>query len=269
MTSRKQVRRYISRLLSRKVGGGIQIYILIFFFMMFLLVLFRLVLDAQRLTITKDNVDDALVTSMVSACVYNKNEKNASGAVVIYRDVTPRFGARMTLTEGGREKADPQPADVLSMPELLDPLGDEYLQKSWDCFIRNFKQNLRLADDLTASISGIDGQIEIEEFSIYNKFYNLDHDRQQTDFMFVRYTYHPDSDAWSAYAYAPNTCPKAYNSLTKTESQIKESSISTKISFRVVAGTETSLTREIGRTQADYSIPVTYQRIVDIKLYIK
>ena len=140
------------------------------------------------------------------------------------------------------------------------------MSNSWTLFEKNLKRNLKLQDDMTATISGIDGVVTVTDYSIYNKFYNLDEDRNQTDFKFVRYSYNPTSGAWSAYAYAPNTYPSTYNSLTKSNYEITETSISVELAFTVVAGTATGRAQQLGYTQNDYNVPVTYHRIVDVKL---
>lgn len=261
------IKKQLLALICRKTEGGTHIYLLCLFLMMFLLVLFRATFDRQRMVITKDTVDDALVTSMVSACIYNKEELGSSGAAVIYRSVTPKLGDQTMITPGGQVVIDPTPVDVFSDPQILVPGSDPFLTTCWQSFLKNFKKNLKLGDDMVATISGIDGVVNVTEFSVYNKFYNLDEDRFQTDFMFVRYTYNPSGDAWAAYSYAPNTYPTTYNSLTHSMYQITESSISTQLSFTVVSGTATAGMMELaGVTQADYNIPVSYQRVVDVKL---
>ena len=270
MTSQKQerpftIKRFLQCFGTAKTEGGVHIYILILFFMMFLIVLFRVLLDTQRMGITKDMVEDALMTSMVSACVYNKEEKNASGAIVIYRKLTP-LGSEMFEFEGGRAHLNKVPINIFSMPEMLSPSGDAYLQKSWEIFLKNLKKNLRLNDDMTANISGLSDKVKVEEYAVYNKFYNLDADRKQKDFKFVKYSYYPETDRWSAYEYTPNTYPTTYNSLTKSNYKIQETSISVKISLNVVGGTATAFANKLGKTQNDLNVPVTYQRVVDVKL---
>ena len=262
----KKMGKWLLNLSSKRTEGGTHIYLLCMFLMMFLLVLFRAMFDAQRVSITKDTVDDALMTSMVSACVYNRQEKNSSGSVVIYDSVTPLFGEHLRQTVGGRTVVDRNPVDVFSLPEILAPGSDAFLSNSWTLFEKNLKKNLKLQDDMTATISGIDGLVTVTDYSIYNKFYNLDADRNQTDFKFVRYSYNPASGAWSAYAYAPNTYPSTYNSLTKSNYNITETSISVELAFTVVAGTATGMSQQLGHTQSEYNVPVTYHRIVDVKL---
>ena len=143
--------------------------------------------------------------------------------------------------------------------------ADPFLQNCWTLFLKNFKNNLKLNDDMTATISGIDGVVSVAEFSVYNKFWNLDENWQHTDFMFVKYTYNVAGGSWSASAYAPNTYPTTYNSLTHSTYTITESSVSAQLAFNVVAGTATGKAQELGFTQADYNVPVTYQRVVDVK----
>jgi len=263
----RSIRERFRRLARARTEGGTHVYVLCLFIMMFLLVLFHAMFDYQRLAITKDTVDDALVTSMISACVYNKEELASSGSAVIYQSLTPSYGEHTMLSPGGHLVVDPTPTDVFSLPEIYAASSDTYLQNCWTLFLKNFKKNLKLGDDMVATISGIDGVVSVTEFSVYNKFYNLDVDRNQTDFMFVKYSYNPSSGAWSAYGYAPNTYPTCYNSLTHSNYQIVESSIATQLSFTVVAGTaSTGMTNLTGVIQADFNVPVTYQRVVDVKL---
>lgn len=256
----------IRKLAAGRTEGGTHIYVLCLFIMMFLLVLFRAMFDNQRLNITKDTVDDALMTSLVSSCVYNKSELSSSGACVIFQQVTPFIGELTDVSIGGRPILDPDPVDVFALPELGFPDTDTYLDNSWKKFEANIKKNLKLDDAMNATISGIDGVVTIAEFCVYNKFYNLDADRNQTDFKFVKYSYNPATGAWSSYQYAPNTYPSTYNSLTKSSYEIRESSVSAKLDFTVVAGTATGFAQtHAGKTQNDYNVPVSYQRIVDIK----
>lgn len=267
---RERLAGFLHEAAASRAEGGTHIYVLCMFIMMFLLVLFRAMFDAQRLYITKDTVDDALMTSMVSACVYNREEKNSSGAVVLYRTVTPLLGEVLAETVGGRIIPDPDPVDVFSLPDLTLPGGDPFLANSYALFVKNLKKNLKLHDDMTATISGIDGVVTINEFSVYNKFYSVVDDgsgnRVQDEFKFVRYSCNPETGAWSAYAYAPNVYPTTYNSLTKSNYEIRETSISVELGFTVVTGTATGMSQELGHTQAEYNVPVTYHRIVDVKL---
>lgn len=250
----------------KKVEGGAQVFILCMCILLFLVVLYKFMFDYQRMDITKDNVDDAITTSLLASCVYNREELGASGAPVIYRTVTPLLGD-ITVTPGGVPILDTQPLDVLNLPALSAPTGDSYLTNCYNRFVKTLKTNLRLNASMESLTSGISGEVVIMEFSVFNKFYNLDEDRNQTDFRFVKYTYNTSAGTWSAYPYNINQYPTTYNSLDKANYTITETSVSAKLGFSVNAGTIVGWDPDpAGRVGSDNLVPVTYQRVVDVKL---
>ena len=259
----------LRRMLRAKTKGGAQILIFCMFIMLLLVVYFKALFDYQRMGITKDALDDALVTSMVSGCTINREEFASSGSAVIYRKVTPALGEKISIDFSGKVVIDDEPEDVINGPEIRSPYAgggvDSFLQSSYDSFEKNIKKNLRLDDSMHSLIAGISGEVVVSEFTIYNKYYNLDEDRNQTDFKFVEYTYVRNSGTWSVIEHTPNTFPNVYSSLTHSNIQLTETSMSVKLSFNVVNSAFTQQMADQGIDESQTITPVTYTRVVDVK----
>jgi len=266
---RLSINKKIRDFLTKRTEGGTQIFIFGLFIVLFLVVLYRVMFDYQRMGITKDAVDDALVTSMISGCIYNRDEFASSGNVAIYRKVTPNLGENIQISLAGIAYIDDTPVDVIGGTDIgmiyENGSVDSFLTNSYTQFEKNLKKNLKLDGNMIALISGIRGEVRVDEFSIYNKYYNLDEDRNQTDFRFVKYTYNRYTCAWSVAEFAPNTYPSVYNSLTKTNTQLTETSIVSKLSFDFATLSFTSKLQSMGYSENDTKVNVSYQRIVDVK----
>lgn len=240
-------------------------YVLCLFVLMIILVLFRVLYDSKRVHITHDMVDDALTTALISACVYNTDELALSGATVIYDTVTPvREPSYIISSITGQPILDTTPYDTINDGKLFSPGADAYLNGAYQKFVRNLKQNLKLDDAMNSTISGISGQVAITDFSVYNKFYNMDEDGNHTDFRIVKYTYSPGG--WSAYPYGINSTASCYNSLDHSNYTVVETSVSACIAFDVVTGKHSDWAAP-GLTEDDYRASVSYQRVVDITTY--
>jgi hypothetical protein len=249
--------------LKKKAQGGAQMFVLCMLIMIFIVVLFRVLFDYQRVHITYYSVEDALTTSLISSCVYNRDEQSLSGATVIYRTVTAASKPNELLADlTGLPVYDSTPFDAVNSSELTNLMADPYLDGCYDRFLKNLKQNLKLDDSMNAIISGIDGTVSIDEFCIYNKFVNLNADGTPGDFRIVKYTRVSDG-VWVAFPYNVNQTATCYNSLDHTDYTVTETSVSAKLSFSVVAGTNANWNTAPGAI-TNITAPVTYQRIVDI-----
>lgn len=264
MKSKRQGRRCIRRglkaLLKKRTRGGCQIYVLCLCCLLFVVILYRVLFDYARVQITHDMVDDALTTALVSACIYNMDEMALSGSAVIYDTVTRVPEPDETFSEiTGGAPPEPEPYDTINDGALLAPGNDPYLNGCYERFLKNLKKNLKLDDDMTATISGIEGTVTVSEFAVFNKFWNLDAEGNPADFRIVKYTY--AGGGWAASPYNVNQCGKTYNSLDHADYQVWESSISARITFEVVAGT--SMDWASGPAEA-LTTTVSYQRVVDV-----
>lgn len=243
--------------------GGVQIYVLCLCILLCMVILYRVLFDYTRLQITHDTVDDALTTALVSACVYNADELALSGSAVIYSTVTQVSEPDEILSQiTGRPAPEAEPFNTVNSVALLAPGNDPYLEGCFERFLRNLKKNLKLDDAMNATISGIDGTVTVSEFSVYNKFYNLDAVGNQTDFRIVKYTY-VHGVGWTAYPYNTNEYAESYNSLDHAAYTVSETSVSACITFRAVTGTYIDWAMP-GYTADDMKASVSYQRIVDI-----
>ena len=72
----------------RQIEGNASIYVITMMLMLFLIFFFKMMMNDQRLQVTKDTVDDALVGSLIAASPINMTEYGKSGQLVIYDDVT-------------------------------------------------------------------------------------------------------------------------------------------------------------------------------------
>lgn len=227
----------------------------------FILVIFKFVYEYERFNITYDNIDDALVASLISACTYNTSEYSLSGAAVIYDTVTP---VRLpdVLGQIAGLPADTTPHDTINDVSLYAPAENGYLDNCYQVFLKNLKHNLKLGDDMSVTVSGLDGVVTVREFSIYNKFYNIDEDGNKTDFRIVKYT-RLAAGGWNIYPYGINQAATAYNSLDHADSAITETSVSAQLEFQIRTNDYVDWLMP-SKTEADMLQTVQYQRIVDI-----
>lgn len=263
MKLKERAQRSIRCLLCKKVRGGVQIFVLCLCILLCIVVLYRVLFDYERVQITHDAVDDAITTALVSSCIFNTDELALSGSTVIYSTVTPVKEPNYIISIiTGEPVLDTTPYDTINDAALLNPGEDAFLTQCYERFERNLKKNLKLDDAMNATISGIDGTVAISEFTVFNKFFNVDEDGNQTDFRIVKYTYVPGG-SWTAYPYNINQYAESYNSLDHTSYEVCETSVSACITFRVVTGTFIDWAMPGGNPD-DMKTAISYQRIVDI-----
>ena len=263
----KRERPFIS-VLVRKEEGGAHIYALCLGILFMFLVFFAVLLDYKQTAVTSEAVDDALVTSLVSSMVYNKEEEALSGATVMYRTVTAS-GYHLPADSiipgyvdvSGNLTTTVEDRDILGGSTIRSPLGDMYLGRCYQLFYKNLKKNLKLQDDGTSALSGIKSEVVIQEFSIYNQYFNLDEHGSQSDFMFIKYTRVGDG-VYSVTEYPKNTYPTCYNSLTKSDYTITHTSVAATLSFQVAASRYGNTSGKIDTSGTETDI--TYTRVVDI-----
>jgi len=267
------VRHYINKKRKDRAEGGGHVYLLAIYLVIFMLVLFKIMWDRERVYVTYDMVDDSIVSSLISSCVCNLEEFGVSNQLVIYRSLTPvkipsifddMFGdSEEEETEGEEgEEEEEEEYDPLNDPEILNPGWDPYLENCYEKFENNLKHNLKLDDAMNATISGIDGLVTINEFSVYNVYRSFDDSGNETGYRVVRYT-KTGSGTWSVFPYGLNTPVSVYNSFDKTYTTIKETSVVASLTFNTVLSDYTDwLMPELA--QEDMSKTVNYQRIVDI-----
>ena len=257
MLSRNRELLCISRvrvLLQKRTAGGVSIYLLVIMFMMFFLLLFKAALDKQRLYVTYDAVDDALVSSLIAASPINVREYGKSGQLVIYDDVTkpPVVGI------GAVVQTDEQKADkFLNSTDLLSPATDSFLNNALNIFMKSLQVNLKLDSAMNATISGIDGQVEVTEFSVYNMFEYFDKNGNRLHYRFIRYTY--DGIAWSSVSYPIDMPVYVFNSFDDRLSMLDSTSVAANLSFTV------KVTENNGWVGGPTTTrQINYQRLVDI-----
>lgn len=256
MKLRKQAQHYIKQLaeiIRIKKKGGTQMYVIGMIILMLFVILFRVLLDFQRVSVTYYSVDDALTTSLLSSCIYNREEQALSGSMVIYRTVTQRSDKTVIPADLSVDIKEIESFDAINSEQIYVPAMDTYLEKCYQRFLKNLKKNLKLDNNMNTSISGIDGIMEIAEFSVFNKFINLNKDGTSGDFRIVKYTRSHDG-TWSAYIYPINQYASCYNSIDHTEHQITDTSVSARLHFTLVTRTE----------PMPDGLEVDYQRVVDI-----
>lgn len=247
----ERVPHYIRALKKKRVEGNGGIFIIAIFFMLFLLVVFKLVVSQQSAYITYDNVDDALVSSLVSAANYNIEEYGLGGHAVVYRTYTPTDDEELELF------------DALDDSEIYSPNGDAYLDACYNKFLTNLKHNLELDDIMVSSSSGIDGTVTIDEFSVFNVYRAYDEDGNPAGYRVVKYT--KAGGGWSTHPYNINTPATCYNTFDHTNTVIENTSISAALTFNIRLSTFSGWLMGGSLTEDDMVEQVTYQRIVDIK----
>lgn len=244
----------ISEAGKKPVEGNAGIYVLAMLLMFGLLLVFKVMLDDQRLQVTKDTVDDALVSSLMAASAINVSEYGKSGQLVIFNDVTeqPAVGLGVpVLTD--EQKAQ----NLLTHTKLYMAGSDSYLNKAYQTFENSLRINLKLDGSMNATISGINGLVDIEEFSIYNLFEYFDASGNRLHYRFFRYTF--DGVAWDVYAYPMDTGVTVYNSFDKSFTSLDSTTVTAKLTFTVRV-TENNSFAGIG----DIEQQVSYQRLVDV-----
>lgn len=244
----------ISDVSKRQMEGNAGIYILAMLFMFALLLVFKVMLDDQRLHVTKDTVDDALVSSLMAASAINLIEYGASGQLVIFDDVTepPIVGiGRPVLSDEEKSQI------LLTATKLYLAGSDTYLNKAYQAFERSLRVNLKLDGSMNATISGINGVVDVEEFIIYNMFEYFDASGNRLHYRFFKYTF--DGAAWDVYAYPMDTGVTVYNSFDKSYTSLDSTTVSAKLTFTVHVTKNNSFVG-IG----DIEQQVSYQRLVDV-----
>lgn len=257
MLLKSRVRHYIRTWKSagkRPIEGGANMYAIAMMMILFLIFVFKAMLDDQRLQVTHDAVDDALVSSLISASSINVREYGRSGQLVIYDDVTqdPVVGVMIPpLTEEQKAQR------LLDNAKLYQPATDSYLNKAYNAFENSLAVNLKLDGSMNATISGINGTVDIPEFSIYNLFEYYDRNGSRLHYRFVKYTF--NGSAWSADAYPWDTPVSVYNSFDKTYTTLDSTTVTAQLKFTVRIA-ENYVMLGIG----DMTQEVTYQRLVDV-----
>ena len=263
MRSKKRGQPFIRKILKTEEGGA-HIYVLCMSILVCMIIFYLVLFDYKRTQITADIVDDALTTSLVSACVYNQEEKALSGSQVMYRTLSEAEDDFLeSLMPGMGLGGDGSPADpeekLIDHPDLYNAHGDSFLDKSYNYFVKNLKKNLKLDDTMVATISGIEGEVVIQEFTIYNKFCEYDEHGNLTEFRFMGYR--RTGDSWYVIPYAANILPTCYNSLDKSTYQITETSVYAALEFDLVA----SRFDGVGLNKVNGVKPrIWYARVVDI-----
>lgn len=257
MLSKSRERHFIKTLretCKKEVEGGAQIYIITIMLIFFMVVVFKVMLDDQRMQVTHDAVDDALVSSLISASSINIREYGKSGQLIIYDDVTkdPVVGL------GAPVLTDEQKAQQLLNSSLLyNPAMDSYLNDAYAAFTRSLSVNLKLDGAMNATISGIQGIVEIPEFSVYNLLECYDKFGSRIHYRFIKYTY--NGSAWSVSAYPWDTSVSVYNSFDKTNTELDSTTVTAQLKFTVRISENNGL---FG--MGDMTKEVTYQRLVDV-----
>lgn len=262
-----------SELCRKKKRGDGGMFIITLVILLFFCLLLKATFDYKRIHITYDSVDDSIVSALTSACTFNTNSYGHSGQVVIYdapirveEEEIPLPGATAEpeLTEDEEEELAMQTAlDNLNDVALFMPVGDYYLNKSYDDFMAALKRNLKLDANMESSLSGIEGVVILNEFSIYNRFEEFDEDGNLLAYRIIRYTT-SDGVAWSAYGYSINTPVDIYNSYDKANSYVDNTTVTARLTFDI-RKSDYNPEYMKGLTEADMTQTVSYQRLVDIK----
>lgn len=273
---KKKLRRFISGSSSfckKKARGDAGMFIITLVILLFFCLLLKATFDYKRIHITYDTVDDSIVSALTSACTFNTNSYGHSGQVVIYdapirveEEEIPLPGATQPppLTEEEEAELAMQTAlDNLNDSALFMPAGDYYLNKSYADFMAALKRNLKLDVNMESSLSGIEGAVVLNEFSVYNRFEEFDEDGNLLAYRIIRYST-SDGVAWSAYPYTINTPVEVYNSYDKANSYVDNTTVTAKLTFDL-RKSDYNAEYMKGLTAADMIQTVSYQRLVDIK----
>lgn len=245
--------------------GGASVYILSIFIMFFILIIFKGYFDRERLYVTYDSVDDAIVASLVSSCVYNQTEYGISGQTVIFRQLTPVKPPDVEIPGWGEllpGSGDPEePYQALEDPEIYIAAGDAYLENCYQSFVKNLKRNLKLDEEMNSTMSGIEGPVEIEKFTVYNVFRNYDEDGNETSYRVVAYT--RTGETWSVYPYSDNTPANVYSTFDHCDIPIQETSVAAQLTF-MLRVSDYEVNQGDVYTGGGITEKVSYQRVVDI-----
>jgi len=253
----KRVRLFIKNKEHAKLEGGANIYFVALLLIMLILIIFKFMLDKERIYVTYDAVDDALVSSMISGCIYNKEERSLSDQVVIYRTITD-----VTITPQNGPVISPVVQSPLDDPDIFDAQGDLYLEQSYNAFLDNLKHNLKLDDSMVSSISGINGPVEIEEFSLYNVFKDYDNFGNLLGTRIVQYT-RLSSGVWVVTPYMVDAPVYVDNSFDDQPCEITATSMVVRLGVNVVLSNYMDWLME-GFSPDDMTQRISYQRIVDV-----
>ncbi len=259
---KKQERLFIKRLIDKKVDGGVHMYLVVIFFIMIILLVFRFMYDSKRIEVTADAVDDSVTEALVSAATYNSAEYQRSTSSVIFRKVSEtRFDSVVDDLLGFSVPVDAS-STLTDSAEILDVNGDEYLKNAYNQFESNLKKNLMLSGLMDSTISGIRGKVDIDEFVVFNKYYDLDALGNRTHFRFVRYTKRGTSN-WEVSPFPVDSYPSYYSTKDKANIKLNETSIACKLRFDMVIS-ETSEIINTTLNDSDTGKTVEYSRVVDI-----
>lgn len=244
----------LRRIWAKRVAGNGSIYIWAMLVILFLLLIYKTAINKERMYVTYDAVDDAIVSSLVSASAVNITEYGRSGQLIIYDDVTDlgTLSGDSALTE--EQKAQ----NFLTDADLFSPTTDYYLNSSYSAFLNSLKVNLKLDNAMNATISGIDGVVDIEKFSIYNRFEYYDSvTGALLHYRFIRYSF--NGSTWSVEPYNIDTPVTVFNSFDDAYTTLDSTTIVANLNFmfKVVEDDTwfgvSALTKE-----------VNYQRLVDV-----
>ena len=257
--------------LRKKAKGSAGIYVITLVILLFFCLLLLATYYRKRTYIVYDTVDDAIVSALTSACTFNLEAYGYGGQVVIYDvpieiepEEPPLPGEDIVVLTPEEEKqlAYEEAMDRLISTNLLLPAGDQYLSKSYSDFMKALKRNLKLDDTMQSSLSGIEGEVIVEEFSIYNRFEEFYEDGSLLAYRIIRYTY--SGGTWSVYPFNINTPVTIYNSYDHAESYVEDTTVTAKLTFNVRVG-DYNAAYMPGLSASDMLQPVFYQRLVDIK----
>lgn len=242
-------------MIRKKVDGGINIYILVIMFLLFFLLVFKFSFEKEKIYVTYDAVDDAIVSSLIAASPVNIREYGKSGQLIIYDDVTkdPVVG----IVPGPVKTEEQKAQEFLTSADLFNPVTDRALNNARDKFLNSLKINLKLDDAMQAGILGINGVVTVADFSIYNRFEYYDKDGNLLHYRYIRYSH--DGSAWSVHPYSIDEDVWVYNSFDKSSTRLDSTSVVADLSFtmNITEGNEF-----LGGLQMTKD--VHYQRLVDV-----
>lgn len=261
----------VTSLLKKKAEGSAGIYIIALMVILFFCLLLLATYYRKRIFIVYDTVDDSIVSALTSACTFNLESYGHKGQVVIY-DAPYEVEPEEPLLPGEEvEELTPEEEEQLAYQKALDnladtalllPSGDYYLNKSYSDFMKALKRNLKLDDTMQSSLSGIEGEVIIEEFCIYNRFEEFSEDGTLLAYRIIKYTY--SGGTWNVYPYNINTPVMIYNSYDHAESYVEDTTVTAKLVLNVRVGDYNAQFMP-GLSDSDMVQTVFYQRLVDIK----
>ena len=270
-TARRCINRFCNFLREKaneKVRGEVSMYVYAIFIIMFLIVMLKASYDKQRVFITYDAVDDSIVEALTAASTYNVEELALGGQTVIFRTISgeelddveeeevPLLPGMPTPAPPTEEELELQRMEKalenLQDAELFNAVTDSFLNKSRSDFMRALKRNLKLDGSMNCQLSGIEGTVTVEEFSIYNKYEQFDEEGNLLAFRIIRYTH--NGAAWNVYAYSINENVSVYSSYDKANVPVENTTVTAKLSFDLYQG----------YAESDMLQAVHYQRLVDI-----